>query len=227
VEFGALSGPTKITLNYVRATGDDPSTRKTTEDGADSEQGISSCYMKPWGYLMYYMYGAGDGWDAAGYGQPTNLHHVGGKIDYAIASNLNVFMVYSQAWRDQPNAYRLGGNYRVAGQLFTNEDIRQSQLGNFRGQAVPDHARDIGWEVDLGVNWKILEGLTWNTTFAYWKPGNWWSYAYPNTAYLYRINVTPNTNPNNTAVGEGRATFNLGREINGLFSMETNLLINF
>jgi hypothetical protein len=136
-------------------------------------------------------------------------------------------MVYSQAWRDQPNAYRLGGNYRVAGQLFTNEDIRQSQLGNFRGQAVPDHARDIGWEVDLGVNWKILEGLTWNTTFAYWKPGNWWSYAYPNTAYLYRINVTPNTNPNNTAVGEGRATFNLGREINGLFSVETNLLINF
>ncbi len=229
VELGALAGPSKVTLNYVRATGNDPSTRKTTDDAADSESGITSCYMKPWGYLMYYMYGTGDGWDAAGYGQPTNFHHAGFRIDYAVASNLNVNLVYSRAWRDQPNAYRLGGDYRIRAQVWTNEDIRLSQLGTFRGQAVPDHARDIGWETDLGVDWKLLEGLTWSTTFAYWKPGNWWSYAYPNTAYLYRLNPAggANANPNNTPAGEANATWNLGRDINGLFSVETKLLINF
>jgi hypothetical protein len=232
VEFGALGGPSKVTLNYVRATGDDPATRKTSDDAADSESGITSCYMKPWGYLMYYMYGAGDGWDAAGYGQPTNFHHAGVRIDYAVASNLNVNLVYSRAWRDQPNAYRLGGDYRIRASAFTNDDIRTAQGINpdpqarYPGHAVPDHARDIGWEADLGVDWKLLEGLTWSTTFAYWKPGNWWSYAYPNTAHLYYIGTAPNNNTND-ADGEARATFGLGREIDGLFSVETKLLINF
>jgi hypothetical protein len=186
--------------------------------------------MKPWGYLMYYMYGAGDGWDAAGYGQPTNFHHAGVRIDYAVASNLNVNLVYSRAWRDQPNAYRLGGDYRIRASAFTNDDIRTAQGINpgapYPGHAVPDHARDIGWETDLGVDWKLLEGLTWSTTFAYWKPGNWWSYAYPNTAHLYYIGTAPNNNTND-ADGEARATFGLGREIDGLFSVETKLLINF
>ncbi len=38
------------------------------------------------------------------------------------------------------------------------------------------------------ANWKLLENFTWNTTFAYWQPGTWWSYAYPNTAHIYRVN---------------------------------------
>ena len=64
-----MSGPARLTINYARATGDDPSTRHQSEDAATSETGITSCYMKEWAYLMYYMYGTGDGWDAAGYGQ--------------------------------------------------------------------------------------------------------------------------------------------------------------
>ncbi len=227
VELGALAGPSKVTFNYVRATGDDPSTRHTTEDAAAAEQGLSSCYMRDWGYLMYYMYGAGDGWDAAGYGQPTNMHHAGGRLDYAVASNLNIFGIYSYAWRDQPTAYRLGGNYRLGIQPWTNEDIRLSQLGTFRGRAVPDHANTVGYEVDLGVNWKILENLVWNATFAYWKPGNWWSYAYPNSAGIYKLGVAPNANPTDTAVGEARATVGLGRSIDPLIAVETSLLINF
>jgi len=230
-EMGVYGGPSKLTINYVRATGDDPSTRHQTEDAADGEQGLNACYMKEWGYLMYYMYGTGDGWDAAGYGQPTNFHHVGGKIDYAIAANLNFFAVYSYAWRDQPNAYRLGGDYRIGAQAWTNDDIWNQQQGTFRGQAVPDSARDIGWEVDLGVNWKLLENLTWNSVFAYWQPGTWWSYAYPNSAAIYRsfgpATSGPTANPMNTAAGEARAIWGAGREIDPLFAVETNLLIQF
>ena len=122
-EIGALCGPSKVTFNYVRATGDDTSTRNTSEDAAVAEQSISAPYMKPWGYLMYYMYGTGDGWDASGNGQPTNFHHVGGRLDYAIAANLNTFVVFSKAWRDQASAYTLGGDYRIGGRPFTNNDI--------------------------------------------------------------------------------------------------------
>ena len=172
------------------------------------------------------MYGTGDGWDAAGNGQPTNFHHLGGRLDYAVASNLNLFAVYAYAWRDNPTVYRLGGDYRIGAQQWTNEDIRLSQLGTFRGHAVPDSARDIGWEVDLGVNWKLLENLTWDTTLAYWKPGTWWAYAYPNTAELNRLGFTPTTVPN-SAFGEASATQQLGREIDALFSVETRLLVSF
>ena len=226
LETGFICGPAKVTLNYVRATGDDPSTRHTTEDAASSEAGLNGCYMKDWGYLMYYMYGTGDGWDAAGYGQPTNFQHLGGRLDYAVASNLNLFTVYAYAWRDQPTAYRLGGNYQLGIQAWTNENIRLAQLGTFQGHAVPDSAREIGWEVDLGINWKLLENLTWDTTLAYWKPGNWWAFAYPNTAELYRLGITPNANPN-TAAGEIAATQQLGRDINAFFSVESRLLVTF
>jgi hypothetical protein len=226
LETGFLCGPAKVTANYVRATGNDPSTRHTTEDAADSEQSLNACYMKPWGYLMYYMYGAGDGWDAAGYGQPTNFHHLGSRLDYAIAANLNLSVVYAYAWRDQPTAYRLGGDYRIGAQQWSNEDIRLAQLGTFRGHAVPDSARDIGWEVDLGINWKLLENLTWDTTLAYWKPGTWWSFAFPNTAEIYKLGYVPTAIPNN-AFGEATATQQLGREIDALFSVETRLLVSF
>lgn len=226
LEMGVVGGPSKVTLNYVSATGNDPSTRHTTEDAIDSEQGLSACYMRYWGYLMYYMYGAGDGWDAAGYGQPTNLHHLGAKLDYAVASNLNISALYAYAWRDRPTAYRLGGNYRLGIQQWTNDDILAAHSGTFVGRAVPDSAREIGWEVDLGINWKILENLTWNSTFAYWKPGNWWAYALPNTAAIYRAGVTPNSNPN-TAAGEALAIRDLGRDIDALFAVETTLLVHF
>ncbi len=226
VELGALLGPAKVTANYVRATGDDPSTRKTTEDGISSQDGISSAYMKHWGYLMYFMYGAGDGWDAAGWGQPTNFHHLGLRMDYAVASNLNVFLVSSHAWRDQPNAYRYGGDYQLGLYVWTNDDILNAQAGTGTGRAVPDHAGNIGWECDAGFSWKLLESLTWSTTLGYWQPGNWWSYALPNTANIVRQGVAPNTNPNNPA-GEARAAANPDRRIDPLVAVETTLLVTF
>ena len=96
--------------------------------------------------------------------------------------------------------------------------------------AVPESANDIGWELDFGHDWKILEGLTWSTTFALWKPGNWWAHAFPNTAYIYRttnglsIPASSDTAPNNQGTN---AVYNIGRDIDPLFAAETKLLINF
>jgi len=226
IELGCMCGPSKLTANYVRATGDDPSTRITNEDCAGAEQGVSSAYMKQWGYLMYWLYGTGTAFDAEGYGQPTNIHHLGFRFDYAVASNLNFFTVYSNAWRDQTNTHRLGGSYQIGLTAFTNANIATAQAGGFGGHAVPDNFRFIGWEIDTGVNWKLLENLTWNTALCLWQPGNWWGAAYPNTSAIYRAGTVPNANPN-TAAGEALATTNFDRRIDPLFAVETTLLINF
>jgi len=224
VETGVFSGPGKVTVSYVRATGDDPSTRFTIEDAAAAEQGASACFMKQWGYLMYYMYGTGDGWDAEGAGQPTNFHHAGIRYDHAIASNLNLSCTYSYAWRDQPNAYTFGGDYRYQARHFTNNDLRAYQLGTATRRPVPDHYREIGWEVDLGVSWKLLENLAWNTTVAYWKPGNWWGAAFPNTAAIRTLaNGAAIPDPGT----EANAIINHDRGIDPLIAVETNLLVTF
>ncbi|MBI5571564.1 MAG: hypothetical protein HY914_16600 [Desulfomonile tiedjei] len=223
-EFGALAGPSKFTFSYARATGDDPSTRKTNEDQMIAETIATGCFLKPWGYLMYYLYGTGDGFNAAGEGNPTNFHHAGARLDYAVAANLNFFSVYSRAWRDQPNAYTLGGDYAVGARPWTNAD----QLAALR-PAVPDSARDIGWEVNVGADWKILENCTWSTTIAWWKPGNWWAYAYPNTAAIYTANGGAVINLA-AAPGSAQALAamtGLNRDINPLLAVETKLLFNF
>lgn len=221
VQVGAVAGPSTLTLNYVRATGDDPSTRETNEDAREGDAGLSDGYMKNWGFLMYHLYGTGTNFNADGYGQPTNLHHVGARIDYALAANMNLWGVYSYAWRDQPQAYRLGGSYRLGVQRWTNTDLYNAKAGGL-DRPVPDSARDIGWEVDFGVNWKILERLTWNSLFAYWQPGTWWSYAYPNTANIYRLNPGVDLPANRV-----NAIFGAGREIDPLYAIETNLILSF
>lgn len=221
VQFGGVAGPSKLTFNYVRATGDDPSTRETNEDAREGDAGVSNGYIKNWGFLMYHLYGTGTNFNADGYGQPTNFHHVGGRLDYAVAANFNFWVMYAYAWRDQPQAYRLGGSYLLGVQRWRNGDLLAAQRGG-ADRPVPDSARDIGWEVDFGTNWQILDRLTWNTLFAYWQPGTWWSYAYPNTAHIYRLagGAAPVANRVN-------AIFGAGREIDPLIAIETNLVLSF
>jgi hypothetical protein len=222
IETGAVRGATKLTLNYVRATGDDPSTR-TREDSLTGSTGVNDWYMRDWGYLMYHLYGTGNNFGANGYGAPYDFHHIGCRIDRALASNVNVWVMFARAWRDMPTAWTLGGDGIGGVRDFDNDDLLALQAGAANPRPCPDSARDIGWEVDLGVNWQLLENLTWNTTVAYWKPGNWWGYAFPNTASIYRANGGAAI----VAADYPNATFGLGRDIDPLIAVETNLLISF
>ncbi len=220
-ELGTIVGPSKVTVNYFRATGDDISTRETNEDAEAGETGISNGYAKDWAFLMYHMYGTGTNFDADGYGQPTNLHHLGGRVDFAAAANLNTFTIFSYAWRDT-NAYTMGGDYQLGLRAFDNGDLQNWQLGAATLRPVVDDF--IGWEVNLGYNWKLLENLTWSGLFAYWQPGDWWAHAYPDTAAIYR------NNPGAAIAGAdpaGRFAINPGRTIDPLIALQTNILINF
>ncbi len=226
-EGGVIAGPAKLTLSYVRATGDDPNTRITNEDALNGDAGVSPYAMRPWGYLMYYKYGTGFGWNAAGEGQCSNFHHVGARLDYAAAANLNLFGVCSYAWRDQTNAFMFGGDGSHAAMRVTTDEIWDAQTGGTLPDGspyavVPESAKHIGYEVDWGFDWKLLENLEWNWTFALWFPGNFWGYAYPNTAAIYNANWPNFVGPDYTLGRE-----NPGRAIDPLFGMQSSLRVHF
>lgn len=240
-EGGLVLGPSKLTFSYVRATGDDPSTRITNEDALNGNAGVSPYALVHWGYLMYYLYGTGTGWNAAGEGQCSNLHHLGAKLDYAAAANLNAFAVLSYAWRDQVNAYMLAGNGLHTAEAVDNDTVRFAKglPVNHTPQfiavpalvrVVPEYADDIGYEVDWGFDWKLLENLDWNLTCALWFPGSFWGHAYPNTGAMYndpavnaflRLNVPP------AAADIAVARSNPARPIDAVFAMQTALRVSF
>lgn len=230
LETGFVAGPAKMSVSYARSTGDDPATRKDDEDSARGSTGLNDCVMRHWAFLMYYMYGSGTNWNAAGNGQPTNLHHLGARLDYAVASNLNLFAVNSWAWRDQANAYITAGDYSHTLQRFNNNTVAsQKGLAGFDApvsglRAVPDNASFVGWEIDFGINWKIIENVTWNSVFALWQPGSWWSYAYPNTSEIYRRNG--GTVPQAPKDQPGAVT-GLGRSIDPLIAFQSDITVEF
>jgi hypothetical protein len=41
--------------------------------------------------------------------------------------------------------------------------------------AIPDDS--LGWEVNLGVDWKLLDWWNVGLSAAYWQPGRWYNYA--------------------------------------------------
>jgi hypothetical protein len=41
--------------------------------------------------------------------------------------------------------------------------------------AIPDSA--LGYEIDAGFDWKLLEGYTLSLAAGYWAPGKWFTYA--------------------------------------------------
>ncbi len=66
-------------------------------------------------------------------------------------------------------------------------------------------------------------------TIAYTKRAKLWYYAYPNTAAIYRSNNGASIVQGVTATSaQGQAALsNLGRDIDPLFAVETNLFVNF
>jgi hypothetical protein len=221
IEAGLMTGPAKLTFCYVRATGDDPSTRKTTEEGGHGDP-VNPVFMRPWGYLMYWTYGTGYAFGPGGLGQVSNCHHLGFRVDYAVAANLNLFGVWSHAWRDQPGAFQLAGNDLHTQRRFTNDDLMAAQSSGDVRQ-VPGYANDIGWEVDIGFRWKWLENLTWEFTIAYWQPGDWWSHAYPNTAAIY-AHTAPEAAPTPNSL---LARMNPTRPIDPLLAFESAFVVDF
>ena len=121
-------------------------------------------------------------------GDLSDAFVVAGKIDYALAANLNLRATYLHAWRVS-HGYGWG---------WIRPSLIQSRFGQvdydpglraYLAQAVPGPrnpftenipaipTRDLGWEVNAGITWQLLNQFVAALNFSLWKPGKWFSYA--------------------------------------------------
>ncbi|MGC8604862.1 MAG: hypothetical protein ACP5VS_14425 [Desulfomonilaceae bacterium] len=138
----------------------------------------------PYAWLFTFDYGAGlNAYNLCGDGYIRDAFALAGRLDYAVASNLNLFGSFFWAERTS-DGYERGCLRPIPGnsQVGSNGNIDFSRVmpGPFMSQNIntPNITeRSLGYEVDLGVNWKLLEGLQLSTLLCYWAPGKWFTYA--------------------------------------------------
>ncbi len=186
VEAGVLAGPSKIALIGAWFTGND--TRVDTQgnrylitNGMQPSSFSNTSVFLPYSYLMAYSYSMGNtrGADDSREGWVSDASFYGARLDYAVAANLNLSVAFAWAERFSKSGYTWGFLYptSVAGAAGTGggyTTMAQNVTATYV-PSIPDQA--LGWEVDAGADWKLLEGLTVRTTVAYWQPGKWFNFA--------------------------------------------------
>jgi hypothetical protein len=194
VEGQFLTGPSKISVIYAMATGPDrrragqiDRTGMTVDAGIRSNTSSNTGVFKPYAYLMVYGYGLGTHINLdTGNGTLEDANILATRFDYAIASNLNVFGTFAYAKRNSRSGYGWGTikpDLTPAGApVFWNTvrggtpAIRGAGYDGRRwAPSIPDDS--LGWEIDAGADWQLLENLLLSFNFQYWQPGEWFKYA--------------------------------------------------
>jgi hypothetical protein len=187
VEFGIISGPAKVSFLHAWTPG--PDRRAGTligkqpaafvwHSGFDRQLGNYDVF-RPYGYMFGYNYGAGlNAYNLSGDGYVRDASVLAARVDYAVASNLNLFGAFFYANRIA-NGYSWGclGPNAAVGAFGAipdgNVDFNINRYPN--SPNIPDTA--LGYEIDAGLDWKLLEGWTAGVLVAYWQPGKWFNYA--------------------------------------------------
>lgn len=187
VELGALAGPAKISLLHAWTPG--PDRRNGILIGKQPAAFVrhgnydrllgNYDVFRPYSYMFNYNYGAGlNAYNLNGDGYMRDAFVLAARLDYAVASNLNLFGSFFYANRTSqgyswgcigPNAGLGSFPTRPDGNLDFNFN-RYPASPN-----IPDTA--LGYEIDAGFDWKLLEGWTASVLVAYWQPGKWFNYA--------------------------------------------------
>ncbi len=194
VEGLFLTGPSKISVIYAMATGPDrrfagqiDRSGTAVDAGIRSNTSSNTGVFKPYSYLMVYGYGLGTHINLdTGNGTLEDANLLAARLDYAIASNLNVFSSFSYAKRNSSSGYGWGTikpDMTPAGVPVFWNTVRAAtaavRLAGYDGRrfapSIPDNF--LGWEVDAGADWKLLENFLLSFNFPYWQPGDWFKYA--------------------------------------------------
>jgi hypothetical protein len=171
MEFGALSGPNRLSLLLAHMPGPDRrhgvliDRQPYIQDAERSAYGV----FYPYSILMgkYYMAGVDSYRDMSA----SNVAAV--RFDRMIASNLNIFGCVMKANRSS-NGYSWG-YVRPDDTNFGYLNFGNRGSFNLPVPSVPDD--DLGWEFNAGFVWKLLENWRIYARGAYWQPGKWFNYA--------------------------------------------------
>jgi hypothetical protein len=205
VETGVYSGPAKVAFMAAAASGSVLNNSNPTKAYASFPVNYQA--IEPYEWLMFSTYGGGNQQFGGllstddGTGQIGDAYVLAGRIDHAVAANLNVWGTFMWAHRLEQNgvafgAYQSNGasGYSAAGvpTAETTAFATNAGRGTIAGRTAYPYGwvsdGYIGWEANVGVDWKLLENLTMKLRYAYWQPGTFFKEAYqarmPSTAGL-------------------------------------------
>ena len=190
VETGVISGPAKVTFLNVWTPGPDRRNSALIDRQAaafvwhptfDTLLGNFDVF-RPYSFILSYNYGGGfNAYNLSLDGYMRDAWVLATRLDYAVASNLNVYGTFFWAERTSkgygwaciaPNDPNMPPQFVPT----PNDGNVQFAINGAAGSPnIPDTS--LGWEVNAGVDWQLVEGYTLGFLVGYWKPGKWFNYA--------------------------------------------------
>ena len=179
-EFGAYSGPAKASFLLAHMPGPDRRHGILIDKQPYIQDPERSAYavFYPYSILMgkYYMAGVNSYRDMSA----SDVAAV--RLDYMVASNLDVMASVMKAYR---SSYGYGWGYVKPDTTYDTSLSTYTRFGyvafnqpggyDYPAPAIPD--KDLGWEFNAGIVWKLLENWRLYARGAYWQPGKWFNYA--------------------------------------------------
>jgi hypothetical protein len=197
-DAGVVCGPAKITTMFALASG--PVLNNNNITKKYSAVPINYQALEPFSYLMFPIYGGGNNtYNPDGNGEMSDAMALAGRLDYAVAANLNLFGSFIYAKRLEKAGTFAGGIMTandVSGRNVTGlaspsglatYAVNVQRAQNWKavnGGGTPalmnPYVDDdlVGWEARGGLSWKLLEAFTMNAAYSYWQPGAWFDQAY-------------------------------------------------
>jgi hypothetical protein len=222
-EGGFLCGPAKLALMWAWSPGQQltantaagtaplPGWSTPNPTKVRANYAINYQAMEAYNYLMFYTYGGGNNvFDGDGHGNMGDANAYAGRFDYAVASNLNLWGSYIWAERLEKDGYYAGqfhGFNTLAAAVAAGGSNPGAAFAAANGGTDPFAGNGfLGWEMNFGVDWKLLEGMSTFVRYAYWQPGDWFTRAYQ---YGYtNFPATAGTPTNATMMKSGRSAIN-------------------
>lgn len=178
---GAAMGPMKVSGLWFRSEGLDRRAGVLIDRQgyflAGGRPTLSNTVVfLPYSWLLVHQYGGGNN----AFGLSSNdggLYDaiaLAARIDYAVAANLNTWLSF--IWADRNSKSYPWGYISVTNNYNTQYNNTPGNLfGAQASPSIPD--ANLGWEVNLGLDWRLLEGLRLEALAGYWQPGKWFNYA--------------------------------------------------
>lgn len=229
-ESGIVVGPAKFSLIWSWIPGTDRrhgvviDRQNLRYDDLLTNSGL----FRPYSMIMVNGYGTGNNSVSAitNGGYLTDANAFGVRLDYAAAVNLNIFATafwaqrvsHGYGWGFIQPALRRNPQTSVPLTGITTGFIEYIRHGTFDtpSPAIPDS--NLGYELDVGFGWKLLEGYLLNGTFGFFQPGNWFKFA-----------CVDRSNPGwkDLPAPENMFGINPDRSIDPIFAMDMTLNVGF
>lgn len=206
LEVGLLAGPVKISGILGWSPGPDrrnglyidrQQSAFTWHPSFESHFLSNYSLFSPYSHIFVYDYGSGlNAYNLSGDGFVRDAFLLATRIDYAVAANLNIYGTFFWARRTS-DGYPWGvlrptltgrqdpftGFYTADGNVdFGGVNPGPLNYSAYSYGVSPDQVpnitkRDLGFEVNVGFTWKLLEGWNFGALVGYWAPGDWFKYA--------------------------------------------------